>query len=216
MRASLAPVWVDVCMHVCFSEVGLSPVTEMSHSPWPLNPALMNVINSTEWTPWYKKKWTNAHSQKKENKNRDVLDPQDIRDHSFPDSSGFTVHACHSPSSYWRCIIHLLDKGEVVEENVWWAEVKGQEDDRGRKGQRRPATFLDTFAESSIGHKMNSSPWPEVTQDSSTARDHLLIICSFTNTSVLFVFVHTLFFFFFFGFLTHFWEICGFKMAGQT
>lgn len=31
MRASPALVWVDVCMHVCFSEVGLSPVTEMSH-----------------------------------------------------------------------------------------------------------------------------------------------------------------------------------------
>lgn len=32
MHASPVLVWVDICMHVCFSEVGLSPVTETSRS----------------------------------------------------------------------------------------------------------------------------------------------------------------------------------------
>lgn len=64
----------DVCMHVCSSEVGLSPATETSHSdprarvlpfpPWPLNPASMDVVKSE--CPGVKKKkkkkWINVHT----------------------------------------------------------------------------------------------------------------------------------------------------------
>lgn len=60
---------------------------------------------------------------------------------------------------------------------------------------------------------MTSSPWPEVTQDCSTAWDHLLINCVFTHKKCfIFVCPHTIFFsLLFLAFLHIFWEICGFK-----
>lgn len=91
----------------------------------------------------------------------------------------------------------------VEEEETQWAEVKGQEDGRGPKGQRRAATLVlaDEFLP---GHRMTSSVWTEVTQDSFTDWDHLRINCVsfffffFTyDTVVSFSFVHTTFVFVF-------------------
>lgn len=111
---------------------------------------------------------------------------------------------------------HLLKKGEVVKKEIWWAEVKSQEDDR----RQQHFWTLVLAAKSSTGHQMTSSPWPEVSQDSFTDWDHLLINCS-TSCFFFLLLVHTpvIFFFFlsfFLGFLTLFGENCGFQMAGQT
>lgn len=113
----------------------------------------------------------------------------------------------------------------MVEEEIRWAAVKGQEDEEVKKVKVGQPRFLDTCvvaAGSSVGHLTTSSLRPAVTQDSSTLRERLLISCVFTHKNVLiFVCPHYIFFcflcFVFFCFLTHFlWEICGFKMAGQT
>lgn len=50
MRASPALVWVDVCMHVCFSEVGISPVTETSHSDPHARIPPLDLSTQLRWT----------------------------------------------------------------------------------------------------------------------------------------------------------------------
>lgn len=172
--------------------------------PGPLNPALMDIINSKEWTPWYKNSEQIFMRIKNKTKNRGVLDPQETENNFFPWSC-FTVHVCVVLHLHIEGVLskgHLLKKGEVVKEEIWWAEVKSQEDDRDQKVKRRQPHFwtLVLAAKSSIGHQMTSSPWPEVSQDSFTDWDHLLINCVFTHDFFYFLFllVHTPFFFFFF------------------
>lgn len=175
--------------------------------PGPLNPALMDIINSKEWTPWYKNSEQIFMRIKNKTKNRGVLDPQETENNFFPWSC-FTVHVCVVLHLHIEGVLskgHLLKKGEVVKEEIWWAEVKSQEDDRDQKVKRRQPHFwtLVLAAKSSIGHQMTSSPWPEVSQDSFTDWDHLLINCVFTHDFFYFLFllVHTPFFFLFLAFL---------------
>lgn len=110
----------------------------------------------------------------------------------------------------------------VEEEETQWAEVKGQEDGRGPKGQRRAATLVlaDEFLP---GHRMTSSVWTEVTQDSFTDWDHLRINCvSFffffllTTQSFRFRLFTLHLFLFLFSFHTHFWDIVVSKWPSQS
>lgn len=112
---------------------------------------------------------------------------------------------------------HLQEKDEVVKEEIWQAEVKGQEHDIDQEGQSSAVVHF-------FGHLfwLRRSP-DDLFTLTWTATDHLLIKCVYTHKNVLFLFVHTTFFFFsprfffsfflsfFFDFLTHFWEILRFK-----
>lgn len=159
-----------------------------------------------EWTPWYKKSgqmFTHKKNKKRRThrRSRTILSLIEV----------VLLCTCVSFSIF---ILKVLSKRALAGEGRIYdglrSKVKRMTEVKKVKGGQPHFWTLVLAAESSTGHQMTSSPWPPVTQDSSTAWDHLLI-------NLLFLFVHTPFFpSFFFGLLTHFWEICGFKMAGQT
>lgn len=108
----------------------------------------------------------------------------------------------------WSC------EGEIKRR---WAAAAGQEDDGHHQGQRQPH-FLDTHFDCWV------SRWP-LRSDLKRLRvvphlqEHLPINCVFVNIKkkrFLLVFLSTLHVFVSFEFLWQFWEICSFKMAGQT
>lgn len=199
MHFSPALVWIDVCMHVYFSEVGHSPITEMSHSDPQARPPSLDLSTQLWWTqcfaknehPGVKNKQTNVHTHKKTKlKNRGVLDPQETEDNSFPDRSCFIVHVC--------VVLHLHIEGVLskwaLAGDGWVQRSRGWQRSKRSKDSSHIFGHFVLAVESSIGHQMISSPWPEVTQDCSTAWDHLLITCIFTHKNVLLLFVHTPFF----------------------
>lgn len=187
----------------------------------------MDVIHSEEWTPWCKKGGqTFTQKKRPRNKNTEVFQTHGRQRTLLPLIEVVLLCTFVSFSIFILKVCYL--KRALAGEGWgggrgfmmgWGQRSRGWQRSNRSKGRQPHFWTLVLAAESSIGHQMTSCPWPEVTQDSSTAWDHLLIKCVSTHEkNVLFLFVHTHFFpsSFFLAFLHIFWEICGFKMAGQT
>lgn len=172
----------------------------------------MDVIHSEEWTPWCKKGGqTFTQKKRPRNKNTEVFQTHGRQRTLLPLIEVVLLCTFVSFSIFILKVCYL--KRALAGEGWgggrgfmmgWGQRSRGWQRSNRSKGRQPHFWTLVLAAESSICHQMTSCPWPEVTQDSSTAWDHLLIKCVSTHEkNVLFLFVHTHFFPSFFFWLSY-------------
>lgn len=171
-------------MHVCFSEVGLSSVR---HNPIRTPESLPPSLSS-----WPHRTWGMDTPRQQQKKSTNVCRGNNKRN-TWRDGRRFFTRQklfyCCTRVLLSIFILkvrylkgHLLEIAVVANEEKWGQKAKRMTEVKKKKKSHRGARhiFLDTCLSCQVLNDL-TKPWPEETENSSTARDHLLTICVVTH-----------------------------------